>query len=423
MRWMRAGVVAAAAAAVLISGCTSSGSVASSGSSSSSGTITLWARDSEKGFMSELAALYNKSHTTQVQVTIIPAQNFVQKFGTAAASDAAPDVVSLDEVFGPYFASVGALSDITSLYDSLPYKDQFISSHVAQSTWNGRVYALPFSAEASVLYYNKDLFTRAGLDPNKPPTSYAEIMADAKKIRALGPDYYGFTFGGACGGCNVFEFTPQIWASGGNVLADNGKKVTFDTPQVTAALTFYHQMWTAGVIPEAAKTDTGTQQVPLFTSGKVGMTMLGAFAIPSVQAAKVNFGVAPIPGETSGYSSFAGGDIIAIPSGSKHKTAAEDFIKWATGPDAQALLAHNGSIPIRNDLIASLWDSQGPLYKVFGQMVLIGQVPYSVVENAIFNDNDGPWVKMINSAVFSGNISGAVSAGQNAAQALVDGSS
>ena len=289
MRTKVLGVAAAVASVAMLAtacggGGSSGGGTGQSGGGEPSGTITIWARDSEQGFMPQLVALYNKSHKVQAKVTIIPGASFVQKLGTAASSGSGPDVSSIDLVFAPYFASAGALEDITELANSLPYKDAMSPSHRKQSTFEDKTYALPFTAEASAMYYNKDLFKKAGLDPNKPPTTFAEIRADAKKVTALGGDYHGFTFAGACGGCNVFEFTPHVWASGGDVLSADGKKATLDSPQVTDGLQLYRDMWTDGSIPSAAKNDAGTQQVPLFTSGKVGMTPLGAFAIPTIQS-------------------------------------------------------------------------------------------------------------------------------------------
>jgi multiple sugar transport system substrate-binding protein len=93
------------------------------------GTITIWARDAQKTFMSQLVDAYNKSHKAQAKLSIIPSAQFVQKFGTAAASGTAPDVASIDLVFLPYFASQGALQDITDLADGLPYKDSLSPAH------------------------------------------------------------------------------------------------------------------------------------------------------------------------------------------------------------------------------------------------------------------------------------------------------
>ena len=384
------------------------------------GTITVWARDSQQVFMSKLVDLYNKSHEVQAKVTVIPAESFVQKLGTAASSDSGPDVASIDLVYAPYFASAGALEDITELADGLPYKDALSPSHRRLSTWEDTTYALPFTAEASAMYYNKDLFKKAGLDPDKPPANYAELREAAKKIRELGKDYYGFTFAGACGGCNVFEFTPHIWASGGEVLSEDGKTASLDSPEVTEALQLYRDMWTDGSIPSAAKNDAGAQQIPLFTSGKVGMTPLGAFAIPSMEEAKIDFGVFPIPGKDGEFSSFAGGDVISVMTGTKNQAGAEDFIKWATDAEAQEFLAKNGSVPVRTDLVGTIYAPQGEAHKLFGDLMGIGKTPYSVVENPIFNDNNGPWIKMINDATFGGDIAGAQAAAQQAAQGLID---
>ena len=408
--------VAGIASLALLAGCTAGGS-GSGSSGAASGTITLWARDSEQGFISQLAGLYNKSHKAQVKVTIIPAANFVQKLGTATASGAGPDVASIDLVYAPYFASKGALRDITDLTNSLKYKSSLSPSHMNQGKYNGKQYALPFSAEASAVYYNKDLFKKAGIAA--PPKTFEEFRADAKKITALGNGIHGFTFAGACGGCNVFEFAPHIWASGGTVLSSDGKKATLDTPQVADALNLYRDMVQDGSVPSAAKTDAGTQQIPLFTSGKVGMVTLGAFAIPTMQKAKVNFGVTPIPGKDGGSSSFAGGDVIAGMSSTKNAAATDSFLKWSTDTQAQTFLAKNGSIPIRTDLLPTIYDNQGPAYKQFGDLLAIGKTPYSTQENAVFNDNNGPWVKMINDAAYGPSVASAQSAGQKAAQALL----
>jgi multiple sugar transport system substrate-binding protein len=400
------------------SGETSGGEATDGGEAS--GTITIWARDAQQTFMSKLVEQYNSSHKVQAKLTIVPGASFVQKLGTAAASGSGPDVSSIDLVFAPYFASAGALEDITDLANSLPYKDSLSPAHRRLSDFEGTTYAVPFTAEASAIYYNKDLFKKAGLDPDKPPTTYAEVRAAAKKVRDLGGNNYGFAFAGACGGCNVFEFAPHIWASGGDVLSEDGKKAMFDTPQVTEALQLYRDMWTDGSVPSVAKTDAGTQQIPLFTSGKVGMTPLGAFAIPTMEKAKINFGITPIPGKDGSEASFAGGDVISVISGTKNKAGAEDFIKWATDEQAQTFLAENGSVPVRTDLLPKIYDPQGPIYKEFGRLMSIGKTPYSTVENAVFNDNNGPWVKMINDAVFGGDIPAAQAKGQQAAQALID---
>jgi multiple sugar transport system substrate-binding protein len=386
-----------------------------------SGTITLWARDTEKAFINVLADAYNKNHGAKVKVTIVPSGNFVQKFGTASSSGSGPDVASIDLVYLPYFASKGVLEDVTTVANSLPYKDSLSQAHRNLAQYNGKTYALPFTAEASVMFYNKDLFKKAGLNPDKPPTTYAEMLTAARAIHKLGPDTYGFTFAGSCGGCNIFEFAPHVWASGGDVLSADGKKAMLNSPQVTDALNFYHQMVSEGLVPPSAKTDSGVAQPAAFQSGKVGMVNLGAFFVGTLLGdKKVNFGVAPIPGATGGTASFAGGDEIAVTKGSQNKVAATEFVKWATSEEAQTILAKAAIVPVRTDLLDKIYVPLDPRYKVLGDALTKGRTPYSVVENAVFNDNNGPWAKMINQGVFGGNAQAAQAQAQQAAQQVLD---
>ncbi len=238
-------------------------------------TLSLWARSDDSTFMPKLVDAFNKSHKTQVQLQIVPVAELVQKYAVAAAGGSAPDALSLDLIYTPAFAAAGQLEDLTDLAKSLPYFSSLSKAHLSVGTYDGKIYGMPFSADASVLIWNKDLFKKAGLDPEKGPTTWAEIRADAEKVRALGGDTYGFYFSGNCGGCNIFTFTPLIWASGGDIFADNGKKATLDTPQMRDAVAFYQGMVKDGLVPAGSRTDTGTSFFGAFATGKIGITPSG----------------------------------------------------------------------------------------------------------------------------------------------------
>lgn len=386
------------------------------------GTATLWARDSQKGFINLLADAYNKTHDGKISVTVVPSGNFVQKFGTAASTGAGPDIASIDLVYLPFFASRGVLDDLTAVQDQLSWKDALSPAHRKLAQYEGKVYALPFTAEASMTFYNKDLFKKAGLDPAKPPANFAEMLAAARAIRKLGSDHYGFTMAGQCGGCNVFELAPHVWASGGKILSEDGRTAMFDSPELTDTLAFHRQMWTEGLMPANAKTDNGSVQGTSFQSGKVGMVNLGAFFVQTLMAdKKIDFGVTGIVGKDGGTASFAGGDEIAVTKSAKNKAVAYDFVKWATGEEAQTILAKNSIVPVRTDLIDKIYAPLDPRYKPLGDAMATGQTPYSVVENGIINDNNGPWATMINQAVFgTGDIKAVQATAQQAAQQIID---
>lgn len=412
-----AALAVTAVAAATLTGCSSSGSA-----SSGSDNITVWARDSESAFMGKLVDKFNATHDTKAKLTLVPAADYVQKFGTAAAGGNAPDVAAIDLVYVPYFASAGALSDISSDVDKLSYKNDMSKAHTAQGQHEGKTYSVPFTADVSVMFYNKDLFKQAGLDPNKPPTTMAEYQADAEKVTALGDGNYGTVFSGGCGGCNIFGLGPYVWANGGDVLNKNGTKSQLDSPEVTSMLQMYRDLWDKNAMPKLTQSDNGANAGSAFQSGKVAFKNDGTFFVNGLKDVGFDWGVAPIPGSKAGdTASFAGGDNLAIPSGSKNKDGAWQFLKWATGEQAQTVLADGGVMPTRMDLLSKVYEPRDPRYKVFADALAVGHCPYSVVENELINDPNGFWNTMIQEAVFgSSSIEAAQKKAQKASQALLD---
>ncbi len=378
-------------------------------------TLTMWSRDSNQDFLRELVDMWNGSHTNQIELTIIPAADFVTRVGVASAGGEAPDLLPIDLIYVPAFARAGNLTEIGEFIDSLPYADQLSPSHIHLGEYDGGRYAVPFAAEGSVLLYNKGLFEQAGLDPEAPPTTWQEIYDAAVAITALGDDTYGYYFSGACAGCNAFTYLPLIWASGGDVLSEDGLSATVDSPEVRAALEFYQRMWSEGLIPPSAQADTGTDFLNAFLTGKIGMAGSGAFSISVLKNdhPEIDFGLTFLPGQEGGTSSFAGGDSIAITSSSQYVAESFEFIQWVLSEEIQLeMFAARGQLPLRADLIDNEYSQQDPRLITNAEAMNLGQTPYSFVYNQLFNDANGPWLSMIQTAIFQGDIDGAVATAQ-----------
>ncbi len=387
-------------------------------------TISFWSRDSAAALVQSLADAWNATHDNQIEVTLIPAAEYVTKLGTAIAAGEPPDLLAIDLIYVPQFAAAEQLTEIGDLAATLPFFDTLSPSHIRLATYEDGLYALPFNAEASVLIYNKDLFEQAGLDPEVPPTNWQEIYDDAVAISALGEDIDGFYFSGACAGCNAFTFLPLIWASGGDVLSEDATEATLTDPAVKAALEFYHQMWTEGLMPETATVDAGAEFLSVFFSGKIGMMGTGAFAISTIKNdhPEINFGITFLPGQEGGVSSFAGGDSIGIPAGSAHVEEAFEFIEWALSEEVQLeMYAASASLPVRTDLAENEYFEEDPRLMTNAEAMAFGRTPYSLVYNQLFNDSNGPWLAMIQQAVFDGQIDEAIAAAQEQFTAIMTG--
>lgn len=416
---MRRVIVIALLACALAAGC------GSSGSSHGAKTLTLWARSDESAFISAVVSAFNRSHPqVHIKLTIIPVNNFVQKFGIAVAGGSGPDLASIDVAYMPLFAESGVLADLTARAHRLSYFDQFDRSHIDNSTYRGHLYGLPFSGDASVLFYNTALFRAAGLNPDNPPRTWAQILTDAERVTATGHGREGFYFSGDCGGCAVFTFLPFIWASGGDILSGSpaAQRPTLTEPQVAAALRFYRALWAKHLVPPAAQSDSGSTQFTPFESGKVAMFATGGFGVQTLHqdAPHVPLAATPLPGEDGGSSSFAGGDAIAIARSSHHQAAAWQFIEWVTSAAVQErYFGDIGVVPIRRDVAFRSYAPRSRIYRLLANELYTGKAVYSVQENALINDATGPWVTMIDDAVFAGHVESAIHQAQSTMSSIL----
>jgi multiple sugar transport system substrate-binding protein len=404
----RTRAAAVLAGALLLAGCQSGPATSSdsdTGSVDDGTTITMWTRSPTATFSQTLIDAYNAGHENKVRLTVFPADSYQQKVGTAAGAHQLPDILAADVVYAPNYAAKGVYLDITARVKQLGFADQLAPAHMKTATHDGRNYGVPHDIDLSAVFYNKVLFTRAGLDPEKPPATLAEVVADARRIQALGGGVSGYFFGGACPGCQLFTSWPMIWASGGSVLNDQGTASTMDSPQAAKVYGVLRQLYHEGVVPESAKNESGTTWTQLFGEGKVGIQPMGATALQGIEEGPdLRVGVAPIPGLTGGSSSFVGGDVLGISSNSQHAAAAWDFISWTLSEKAQVdVVAKSKNITVRADLADNTYAKQDPRLGVFNKLAGEGRTPISVNFGKTFNDPNGPWTQTVIDAVFGGD--------------------
>ncbi|HEY3062675.1 MAG TPA: extracellular solute-binding protein [Chloroflexota bacterium] len=188
--------------------------------STAPGVMQAWERSGgNKQMVDLLVCAWNTANPTRtINLTYITHEQMVPKIAQAIASGDVPDLMGMDLIYAPPFASAGQLEDITDMIGSDPSLATASPGHMQVATWQNRLYGVPLYADVSVLFWNKELFRQAGLDPNVPPTNLTEIHDMAAKINALGNGVYGYYLPGNCAGCNIFTYAPMIWASGANKI-------------------------------------------------------------------------------------------------------------------------------------------------------------------------------------------------------------
>ena len=401
------------AAALTIAGCSSPASPAE-GEGSGDGPATLWVRAADAPLDEQLVEAWNEENPDRkIELVAIPDAQYVQKFIQAVRSGDVPDIAVVDIANAQALVTEDLLQDITEQVDGLDYRDELAPAAVEIASADDVVYGVPHQLDVSLLYYNKELFAAAGLDPEAPPTNYDELLEAARAITALGDETYGFYLAGNCAGCNAYGTLPWVWANDGDILDESGTSATLDDPAVAETFDFYQQLWDEGLIPPSAKDDNGATWVTAFQSNKIGMVSLGSFGIGLFGADGPDFGVTPIPGADGGSAAFVGGDVVGIPVGAANAGTAWDFIEWSMSDEVQTdIVAKAGSLVVRSDLIDNENTASDPRRQVANELITLADVPNTPQYNAIFIDATGPFLQLIRSWVFEGQGSGAIESTQ-----------
>ena len=376
-------------------------------SCASNGELTMWERSGgNKQMVDMLVEAWNtRNPNCQIKLTYIPHTEMVGKIAQGIASGEVPDLMGMDLIYAPQFEDAQQLVDLTDRISSWPELKTASKGHMTVATYEDRLYGVPLYADVSALFYNKDLFKKAGLDPEKPPTSMAEMREYADKITALGGGVTGYYLPGNCAGCNIFTVGPLMWASGAKIEAAGPGDEPLVGDGVKQVLQFTRDMVKAGNVPEGARTENGETFHLQFGSGKLGMMGTGNFNITLArqQNPKMDFGIGLLPGVAPNSSaSFIGGDLVVVPKGSKRVDDAVNFMKFLLSDEVQVeVYAKALNLTTRTDMVENKYFQAEPLVQDVAKALTVGRTPYTLTFFEQINSPQGPWLKMLQRAYYS----------------------
>jgi multiple sugar transport system substrate-binding protein len=216
-----------------------------------------------------------------------------------------PDLLMLDNPQLAQFASTGVLVPLHSL--GALQTSELNPANVAETTYQGQLYALPLYTNTIAIFYNKTLLRRAGI--TKLPTTWAQFGADAKKL-AHGTDL-GFVFSGQAGpGQATWQFDPWAWTEGAAMS-------NIDTPGAVQALSFLASLVKEGAAPKDVVNWSQAQPIQEFEAGKAAFAENGLWNIPVLksQFPHLQWGDFEIPTRVPGQTVIPpfGGEVWSIP--------------------------------------------------------------------------------------------------------------
>jgi len=371
--------VCAAAVITLAIGATaacggSGGSTASGGSATTArGPIKIWLSNNKEELTwgKAMVAAWNTAHPKElVTAQEIPAGKTSEEvIGAAITAGNAPCLVyNTAPAAVPGFQKQGGLVALDSFKDGKAYVETRTGTQADQyKSPDGKFYQMPWKSNPVMIFYNKDMMKKAGVDAEKPPlATYDEFLATSKKIvssgaakAAIWPSPTSQFFQ------SWFDFYPLYAAeSSGKQLVENGK-ATFDSAEGKKVSEFWRTMYADKLSPQEAYTGDS------FAEKKAAMQVVGPWAIP-VYKDKVNWGVAPVPTSTGmpadKIHTFSDAKNVALYSACKNQGTAWDLLKFSTSQEQDgALLNMTGQMPLRMDLTKVYADyfTKNPAYKGF----------------------------------------------------------
>ncbi|WP_231571009.1 ABC transporter substrate-binding protein [Gordoniibacillus kamchatkensis] len=337
-------------AGAVLAGCSSkndaSGSAPSSGASSGKQekvTLdfwTFWGSTTRRPIIEKIISDFNASQDhIVVKHTYLPWGDIWTKELAQVAAGNPPDVIVNDISTVAQRAQKNQNTNLKSFIGSEDIKSRFFPELWNTTLYKGDAYALPFTTDTRVMFYNKALFKEAGLDPNKPPATWDELAADAKKLDKIGSD----------GKIERLGFEPNL-AAGWDLFLVNSDGLAFvddkgahiNTPSKIDALN-YIKSWEDRLGKknlDAFQAGFGSKQNDPFISGKLAIKIdVGTFwtQIRDFYPKKEDIGIAPLPEfkPGTGHNSVGGGFVVEIPKGAKHPKESYEFMKYLTDVAAQ----------------------------------------------------------------------------------------
>jgi sn-glycerol 3-phosphate transport system substrate-binding protein len=222
--------------------------------------------------------------------------------------------------------------------DDKAWLNSFYPAFMMNSRTGGKTWGVPFQRSTVVMYYNKDLFKEAGLDPNSPPQTWADLKAAAttltKKDASGKVTQWGVQIPSS--GFPYWLFQTLTTTNDAVLANEAGTQVKFDDPKVIEALQYWVDLGKAGIHPPGV-VEWGTTPKDFFEK-KVAMMYTTTGNLTNVKAnAKFDFGVAMIPGNKRKGSPTGGGNFYIFKKATPaQQEAAFRFIKWVTQPERAA---------------------------------------------------------------------------------------
>lgn len=283
-------------------------------------TLSVWApfTGSDGDVLREIINTYNETNTdgVTVEIDIMDNATLQSKLPTAVSTGTGPSFVLVGIEFLKQYAENGLIEDISDFWETEGVDEgNFYENVLAKSYIGDTLYGVPMQYNLQYLYYNKDIFEAAGLDPEAPPTTMDELKEAAIACTDASKNQYGLGIP-----YDYAAYCEYLWANGGDVINEDGTENLINSQENIDTLTWLQDLaLNEGVSPEGL---TAVDADTMFQAGQLAMYTSGPWNINGLTQLGVNYGITAIPAGSAGAYSPEGGCSYMLTKGADEATKA-----------------------------------------------------------------------------------------------------
>jgi multiple sugar transport system substrate-binding protein len=300
-------------------------------------------------YFKKLAKAFNASqHGIEVVIEHIAWLDMMQKLNSELQAGTQPDISIVATRWLIDFQKDDVLAPLEDLIHP-DFEATFVPSFLGIQKYKGHLFALPVAASARAMFYNETLMKKANA---KVPTTWAETLAVARKIDALGSDISGIAIQGAEIDAEAYYFY-SLWTHGGDLFNADGSSAIASSAAIKAA-NVMNSFVKAGVAQKGVNSYSRGKCEEAFRTGKIGIILTGPWfnnAIKKDGAKGVKYGIAPLPKGTVS-ATYGVTDSLVMFKDSKVKESAMKFLEFAFNHENRVQFNRNeGFVPVINSVI------------------------------------------------------------------------
>jgi multiple sugar transport system substrate-binding protein len=313
--------------------------------------FSSWGSKSELDILKPVLNEFEKQNPDiKIEFIHIP-QNYFQKLHLLFASNLAPDVIFINNLYLPIYANAGLLEEIQD-DNSLINLSEFYEKSLKALSYKNKLYAIPRDISILIVYYNKNLFDKYNVEYPQKAWTFKDFLTTAqnltKDINNDGQtDIWGISFEES-----LLFYMPYLMSEGGGVLSDNLKTLIINTPESQKGLNFYADLRNKyNVAPKKSESASATM-AQMFLQEKLAMHFSGRWLVPKYRTdAKFNWDIINFPSGDKGSIVPLDASGWAVAKHSKYKKDALRLIQYLSSKESIEKFTQSGLIvPARIDV-------------------------------------------------------------------------